>query len=1145
MKKPQHPVPLFFAAALSLFMAGNAAGAIVTSQDLANRFKQLPTVPEKDLPPMKNQPEAFPGLIKHEGLTGSVWVKFPFVENPGSFGFDRRGRLYVAEANRFWLGVPDLRGAGELVRGDFQSVTVEDRRKLYDAYPERFPEGWFTAVADRIIRLEDRDGNGAADHRTLFSDHFKGAMDGIGFSVLAEDDAVYFTCIPNLWKLTDSNDDGVADTHTAIVEGFGARVSFIGHDLHGITRGPDGRLYFSVGDRGYHVTDENGKVHSGPGRGGIFRCESDGSGFEVFCTGLRNPQELAFDDFGNLFTFDNTGDIGDLARMVYALEGSDSGWNMSHQSAHHYVTILDWESFHPPVSMWVAEKMFDTYNEEQPQWVYPPASHVARGPSGVTRLTGESLPGDLRNKFLLANYRGPSVNCTILTIGVEPRGAGYHAVSEEVLVEGVGASDVEQGFDGNIYICDFGGGWSINENGAIQVLKPTNEAQRAAGKKTAAIFARGLAGESVPDLVKLLNSADKRLRQAAQFELVDRGKDGRAALASIAKTPSSNPMARLHGIWGLGQLGRRGEKITADLLKLTRDNDAEVRANAARTVGSLKDKAGRKRLIEMLKDESPRVRSLAAIALSRITQAGDIAATDALFEMAEQTGSKPLDPVLRHACLTALDRVGSVAAAVKRSKANSDEVRLTALLYLRRHESAELSRFLDDKNSLIRREAVRAIYDTKAADGPAGKALAKLASTSSNLPDSLQRRIVAANYRQGGDDNARAMIAMAGDKSLSASVRENALHGLRLWEKAIETDPVLGHYRPQAVKDRPMARLGSAIASELKQFLATEQPANLTALALKLADESGVQLEESTLRAQIGNAKLDAEVRVAALDSLASSTGAKSAKLVAILLKDKEPEVQAAAIRHGFPMKINGMDQIAREAITQGPLPAARAGIAGLTATAPNVIFDYWKNRTESKLRKELWLDLFLALQESSQPEARTTAKSLAASDPKAVFQLSEFGGDPARGEAIFRNQGACMQCHQVHGDGGIQGPDLSKVGERLKRDKLVESLVDPGAVIAENFGSSGISLKDGSSYFGRIASETKERLNFVGLDGRKMEILRSDIDSITPPISAMPPLGAALPARELRDLVAYLSSLAGKGKNADAASHGEGEGKK
>ena len=128
---------------------------------------------------------------------------------------------------------------------------------------------------------------------------------------------------------------------------------------------------------------------------------------------------------------------------------------MSHQSAHHYRTVLDWQSFHPPRSMWVEEKMFDTYNEEQPQWVYPPAAHVARGPSGVTWLTGESLPQDLRGKFLLANYRGPSVGCTVLTIGVEPKGAGYTANSEEVLVEGVGVTDVELGYDGNIYLCDF------------------------------------------------------------------------------------------------------------------------------------------------------------------------------------------------------------------------------------------------------------------------------------------------------------------------------------------------------------------------------------------------------------------------------------------------------------------------------------------------------------------------------------------------------------------------------------------------------------------------------------------------------------------------------------------------------------------
>ena len=362
------------------FLGSFTAAFALTPQELAQKYKPLPTVAEKDLPPLPNKVEKFPGLVKHAGLEGHTWVRFPFVENPGSFGIDRKGRVFVAEVNRFWQGVPDLRGINEYIRGDFQSQTIEDRQKLYLSIPGRVPETFFTNTADRLLRLEDRDGNGAADHRTVFSDQFHEVLDGIGFSVLPEDDAVYFTCIPSLRKLTDPDDDGVADTLESLVTGFGVRVSFIGHDLHGITRGPDGRLYFSIGDRGYHVTTKDGRTFAGPGTGAIFRCESDGSGFEVFCTGLRNPTELVFDELGNLFTFDNTGDIGDKARMVYALEGSDSGWDMRHQSAHQYVKALDWEDFHPAKSMWVAERMYDTFNAEQPQSVYPPAAHVGRGP---------------------------------------------------------------------------------------------------------------------------------------------------------------------------------------------------------------------------------------------------------------------------------------------------------------------------------------------------------------------------------------------------------------------------------------------------------------------------------------------------------------------------------------------------------------------------------------------------------------------------------------------------------------------------------------------------------------------------------------------------------------------------------------------
>ncbi len=1128
MKTPSLPV------ILTVLLTAVCAHAL-TPQEMQQRRQEIVTA----MPALKNQPESFSGLVKHPGLSASTWVRFPFVQNPGSLGIDRKGRVFVAEVNRFWQGVADLRGVNEFIRGDFQSRTLEDRVKLQNSIPGRVPEGFWTSTADRLIRLEDADGNGAADGRSVFADSFYEQLDGLGFSVLPEDDAVYFTCIPSLRKLTDANDDGVADTNDPLVTGFGVRVSFIGHDLHGLVRGPDGRLYFSIGDRGYHVTTKEGKVLAESGRGAIFRCESDGTGFEVFCHGLRNPTELAFDEHGNLFTFDNTGDIGDKARMIYALEGTDSGWDMSHQCAHQYVDHMDWENFHPKVSVWVAEKMFATQGENRPQWAYPPAANASRGPSGLAWITGQAAPEDLRGKLLLADYGGAPQSCKVTAYGLKSSGAGFTVGSEEVVVEGVGASDVEQGFDGGIYICDFGGGWSVNSNGAIHKLTPKEAALQKAAVELATAFKRGLAKDTTDQLAVALTSPDRRLRQMAQLELVKRGEAGRAVLLATAKNTSFTVTSRLNGVWGLGQFARQNQTpATAALIELSKDAEAEIRANAARMLGDAGGEGVQGRLLEMTTDDSPRVRSLALIALSRVAKPGDAAALTPVHAAAKANAGADL--VLRHACGTAMKRLGTAESALALTNNASTELRLLAVLQLRHQESPELVRFLSDRDAVIRNEAIRAIYDTAALDTAAGEALVKL-TANSEMPLLVQRRIVCASYRKGGTENARLLLQHAANSALDLSVREAALHGLRLWEKRITADPVLGGYRPIPGAARSLRDLGGVIGDALKQFLSSQPPPKLAALALKLADDTGTQLETATLADLVGDVKQQAAVRTAALDSLMKSSPEEARRLVAAHLTDRNAEVAAAALRHGLALKIDGLADAARKAVDNGPLPSARAGLEILAAQHPAEALERWTKRESNGLRRELWLDLFLALQTSKDAAAQQAATAFAASAMEAVPMLSVIGGDPKAGEVVFRNQGACLQCHKIGNDGGIQGPALDLVAERLKPEKIVESLLNPNAEIAAGYGMSSVTLADGAQVAGRITEDTKEKFTLIGLDGKASTYPRDQIKTVTPPMSAMPPMAMALPPPMLRDLVAYLRtrdhSTAPKG---GAGAHGD-----
>ena len=385
-----------------------------------------------------------------QGWQASLWAAEPMVANPVAFAIDDRGRIYLCESFRQEQGVTDNRSHDERwIDRDLAARTVADRIAYHEELlPNRGAD--YRRQDDRVRLLVDLDRDGRADRSEVFANHFHALEDGTLAGVLPIGDEVWLTNIPHLWRLKDADRDGRAEVRESLQSGFGVRVAFRGHDMHGLIRGPDGRIYFSIGDRGYHLQTVDGRVLADPESGAVFRCEPDGSRLEVVATGLRNPQELAFDAFGNLFTGDNNSDSGDRARWVYVLPGADSGWRMAYQ-------------YLPDRGPFNRERIWEPLNAEQPAYVFPPVANVADGPSGLLYYPGTGVGRDLEQSFLLCDFRGTPAMSGIRRVKLEPAGAFFKLNSAEEMVWQILATDCAIGPDGWLYASDWVNGW-VGEN---------------------------------------------------------------------------------------------------------------------------------------------------------------------------------------------------------------------------------------------------------------------------------------------------------------------------------------------------------------------------------------------------------------------------------------------------------------------------------------------------------------------------------------------------------------------------------------------------------------------------------------------------------------------------------------------------------
>ncbi len=690
-----------------------------TSLGWRQAIDSSPSTTDSELPaPLR----ALHAMAIPDGFESALWAAEPLVMDPVAFCIDEQGRIFVAESFRQELGIEDNRSQPYWLMDDIASQTVQDRLAMYKKWAFKRPNGmaYYTEHEDRVRMLVDQTGDGHADASYIFADGFNKPLDGTAAGLIARDGDVYLTNIPNLWLLRDRDGDFKADFKTVLQTGFGVRVTLRGHDMHGLIWGPDGKLYWSIGDRGYHLTLPDGEVLHSPGAGAVFRCNPDGTDLEVVHHGLRNPQELAFDKYGNLFTGDNNSDAGDRARLVYIVEGGETGWNMSYQT-------LEGANLRGP---WSQEGIWEMPHEGQPAWTLPPVAHVTSGPSGFVYYPGVGLPNRYEGHFFLCDFRGGNDSSQIVSFGVQPDGAGFRMVDQHTFVSHVLATDVDFGFDGKMYISDWGAGWTGNGEGRIYTVWNPQTRADSRVSEVEKIFREGFKHRSDAELGRLLEHADMRVRLRAEFALADRGLPAADLLCDLAHQ-SANQLARLHAIWGLGIIARQCDLPRTDpdfpiarIADLLDDADPEVRAQLARTIGDVKFAPAAESLQQALLDDSPRVKYFAAMALGHLQYRNAI---DDLITLIWTNDNR--DVYLRHAGVMALYWMNDLDAVLKYVADDSPAIRLAALLVLRRAEDPRIADFLADKDERLVTEAARAINDLQIdAATPALAAMLKPAS---------------------------------------------------------------------------------------------------------------------------------------------------------------------------------------------------------------------------------------------------------------------------------------------------------------------------------------------------------------------------------------------------------------------------------
>ncbi len=969
-------------------------------------------------------------------------------------------------------------------------VSADDRGYLYVAESSGSNDDVRKQLVDRphsIVRLEDVDGDGRYDRRTVFADRMM-----LPEGVLWHDGSVYVAAPPSIWKLTDTDGDGMADEREEWLDA--GTLTNCANDLHGPYLGLDGRIYWTKGAFAEQTYERPGQEPFVTRAAHVFRRHILGGPVEPVLTGgMDNPVEVAFTPEGERFltsTFLVHPQVGRRDGLVHAVYGGVygkiHGVTDGHPSTGGYLSVM--------------------------------TEMGAAAPVGLARYESGVFGDEYRGRLFVTAFNLRKVSSHKL----EPSGASFRTEDSDFLVSDsrdFHPTDVMEDADGSLLVVDTGGWYKLccptSQLTKPDVLGAIYRVRRAGAAPPSDPLGKTLNWSAMQgnDLIELLDDQRPAVRKRATAVLAA---DRFVPALGMAVAGDGSEDVRRNAVWALTRIDTDDARSA---VRVTLGDEAPgVRQAALHSVALHRDTLAVAAVIDLLADPSAAVRRVAAEALGRI---GDPVAVGPLLDATATARGE----VLAHSLVYALIEIGDQRATRAGLSSESARARRAALIALDQMGPGALRP--DTVLPMLR-------SPEPLISGAADWIVSRHPEWGGRLAGYLRERLQAS-----GAESDRDLVRQLVQFSASSHVQTLLAAAVRSGGSRASRHVALEVMAAAPVAESP-AGWEAAIAAALRREDTREQ-ALRAARGLPRPD-GGLPELDGTLLDLAEDGSAEPAVRIRALDAVALTVDQLRPALFDLatsqVLPSSDIQVRAAAARVLGQVPLDSGQLLGLAAVLPrvGPMELPQLVRAYGRSGDDEVGTRFADALSRAAGLANLRADIALAAAAGYSQEIRLRVDSLLEGAVAGlVDQAAELervlaalpAGDVVRGQAVFnRGDTACLACHSIGYQGGRTGPDLTRIGQIRQRRDLLEAIVYPSASFVRSYEPVVVATAD-KSYNGIVVDEGATHLSLALDADTQVRIPRDEIDEIRPGTVSVMPAGLAdqISRGELADLLAFLEA--------------------